>query len=577
MKKIIKKGSKIIRKREFLLILIVFFIIASSILTLSVSITYTQKLKSNKEIVNVVSQNIVETFEDSLDEINEISKKIFLDEDFSEIYSDYSYTNNERLTTYLTDNFEECRSKLIRGVGFIPGENEMELDETIYVGNYNDLFYVDSDHFHKMTEFINQKLEDEVYKKGKIFTYYDNLPSNQAIIFVRKVRDLTVQNFGNELGVSFVVINKQALLNLFNVSKVINGYSPLVVYKDMFVLGNDEIDVNNVGKTRYYTYCSSFSIDEYTFYGIYDKHALLSEISYEIINEFIICFVLMLIFAFTYYKIHTNNQKSFSYLIESFENSKSRSNLDLIDLTKSDLDVNKVIYVYNEMVLSYKKEKNNSELLQIQKDKFEIESLYSQINKHFIINVLSVVHSLIVLNETENANSCLENLSDYLRYNLSINSTKTTLKDEINSVKSYINLQKYRYPEVRVEFNILTDLEEIETPKMILQPLVENAYVHGLVNKEGKIIIIINREQDILIIKVMNSCDDISKEDIEKINDKITNENVVETSNKNHGIALKNIKKRLDMFYSFAKLTIQNDGEYTSSIIEFKLKEEPTC
>ena len=90
MKKIIKKGSKIIRKREFLLILIVFFIIVSSILTLSVSITYTQKLKSNKEIVNVVSQNIVETFEDSLDEINEISKKIFLDEDFSEIYSDYS-------------------------------------------------------------------------------------------------------------------------------------------------------------------------------------------------------------------------------------------------------------------------------------------------------------------------------------------------------------------------------------------------------------------------------------------------------------------------------------------------------
>jgi two-component system sensor histidine kinase YesM len=112
---------------------------------------------------------------------------------------------------------------------------------------------------------------------------------------------------------------------------------------------------------------------------------------------------------------------------------------------------------------------------------------------------------------------------------------------------------------------------------MILQPLVENAYVHGLVNKEGKIKIIINREQDILIIKVMNSCDEISKEDIEKINDKITNENVVETSNKNHGIALKNIKKRLDMFYSYAKLTIQNDGEYTSSIIEFKLKEEPTC
>ena len=78
------------------------------------------------------------------DQINEISKKIFLDKDFSEIYSDYSYTNNERLTTYLTDNFEECRSKLIRGVGFIPGENEMELDETIYVGNYNDQFYVDS-------------------------------------------------------------------------------------------------------------------------------------------------------------------------------------------------------------------------------------------------------------------------------------------------------------------------------------------------------------------------------------------------------------------------------------------------
>ena len=114
MKEHVLKKTKILRKKEFLIILLIFFIVMISFLSLNISFSYFQKLNSNKEIVNLISETIIEDFDESLNEINEISKKVFLEEDFFEINDRTDFVNNnEEINNYLNYNFEEYRSELM--------------------------------------------------------------------------------------------------------------------------------------------------------------------------------------------------------------------------------------------------------------------------------------------------------------------------------------------------------------------------------------------------------------------------------------------------------------------------------
>ena len=77
-------------------------------MVLNLSLSYSHKLKGNKEIVNLISETIVEDFDESLNEINNVSKKVFLEEEF---FTTYDRTNlsydNEEMTSYLYGKFEE--------------------------------------------------------------------------------------------------------------------------------------------------------------------------------------------------------------------------------------------------------------------------------------------------------------------------------------------------------------------------------------------------------------------------------------------------------------------------------------
>ena len=167
MKERVLKKTKILRKKEFLFILLIFFTLTISFLVLNLSLSYYQKLNSNKEIVNLISETIIEDFDESLNEINNISRKVFLEEEFFSTYDKtYLSSDNEEMTYYLNGKFEEYRTELIRGMGFISNLN----DETIiYSGAFNDLFYQDSPHYKIMINFIKDKSTTEEYKGGKMF------------------------------------------------------------------------------------------------------------------------------------------------------------------------------------------------------------------------------------------------------------------------------------------------------------------------------------------------------------------------------------------------------------------------
>lgn len=130
------------------------------------------------------------------------------------------------------------------------------------------------------------------------------------------------------------------------------------------------------------------------------------------------------------------------------------------------------------------------------------ENLRSQINPHFIFNVLNSIHAFILTNDKISSSNYLLKFAKLLRLTLDNSQTKlTTINDEIEALKLYLDLESMRF-ENELEYNITID-EDIDPymfkiPPLLIQPYVENSIIHGLQNKQGKgkIDIVLNYENN---------------------------------------------------------------------------------
>lgn len=131
--------------------------------------------------------------------------------------------------------------------------------------------------------------------------------------------------------------------------------------------------------------------------------------------------------------------------------------------------------------IKLKAEKRISELSQ--------ENLRSQINPHFIFNVLNSIHSYILTNDKKASSEYLLKFAKLLRLTLdNSQSNLTTINDELEALKLYLDLESIRMNN-KLEYKITVD-DEIDPymfkiPPLLIQPYVENSILHGLKNKEG--------------------------------------------------------------------------------------------
>jgi two-component system LytT family sensor kinase len=115
----------------------------------------------------------------------------------------------------------------------------------------------------------------------------------------------------------------------------------------------------------------------------------------------------------------------------------------------------------------------------------KIEALKSQINPHFLFNTLTSISSLI-RSQPETARTLINKLSGLLRRLLRSQEHFVTLREEIESVDEYLDIEVVRFgPKLRVRKEIAPDTIDVVVPSMILQPLVENCIKHGLSRKVG--------------------------------------------------------------------------------------------
>ena len=166
---------------------------------------------------------------------------------------------------------------------------------------------------------------------------------------------------------------------------------------------------------------------------------------------------------------------------------------------------------------------------------FELKTLKSQLNPHFMFNALNSIRALVEENP-ERAKETITQLSNIFRYSLRIEKTETVpLEDEIRIVRDYLALEKVRYEE-RLNYSITVegDVNKIEIPPMRIQTLVVNGIKHGIakLHEGGALSIQAKVENNLLAIKIENS-GSFSDSDLENTT----------------GFGVSNTKQRLQIIY----------------------------
>ncbi|WP_240256073.1 sensor histidine kinase [Ferdinandcohnia quinoae] len=201
--------------------------------------------------------------------------------------------------------------------------------------------------------------------------------------------------------------------------------------------------------------------------------------------------------------------------------------------------------------------KQKSELDQLLKE-LELKSLQNQINPHFLFNTLNTVSKMAYFESAENTSRLIEAISALLRYNLGDLNKSSTLYDEVKIVKEYFFIQQTRFGD-RIEFETDIDQEclNVEIPCLILQPIIENAFIHGVESYEegGTIGLKVYRKAETIYVEVTDNglgMDRATLQRIRNIASGITSEvtlHIEKSHGHSTGIGIKNVIKRLQLFY----------------------------
>lgn len=180
----------------------------------------------------------------------------------------------------------------------------------------------------------------------------------------------------------------------------------------------------------------------------------------------------------------------------------------------------------------------------------QLKALHAQMNPHFIFNTINIGAKVAMMQGDHVVCDYLETAADVFRYNLE-GLSEATLTNELDNVAAYMKLLMVRFG-AKLIYNVSVD-SDVNTdkyllPRMTLQPLVENAFIHGISPCEegGRIRVDVNRREDHAVIVISNTGVEFPQQQIEALYAN-TDRKGEENSGHLSGIGLKNVIKRLQL------------------------------
>ncbi|WP_173917575.1 PocR ligand-binding domain-containing protein [Halobacillus sp. Marseille-Q1614] len=178
----------------------------------------------------------------------------------------------------------------------------------------------------------------------------------------------------------------------------------------------------------------------------------------------------------------------------------------------------------------------------------QLKVLQSQINPHFLYNTLNTISRLAYLENAEQTQSVTYSLSKIMRYSLRNIDQLVTLKEELDYTGNYLNIQQSRFRD-RLQFKQVIDIdaEMVKLPILSIQPIIENAIIHGFEPRDDRVVIKIHGylENESFVLEITDTGTGMSKEQLDHIFSQTSNPKNSHTT----GIGMTNVHKRLQYYF----------------------------
>ncbi|WP_018615274.1 sensor histidine kinase [Segetibacter koreensis] len=295
-----------------------------------------------------------------------------------------------------------------------------------------------------------------------------------------------------------------------------------------------------------YLIAVNFILLEYTIPFVLKKR---SNVSYNILLAIILSFVHLMLYSYGSYL-----WRSLGLQLGVYTALKNYSSLDALLQNQMGYSMGSVfLFGIIRHIYNYTKLKQAAQRLRIEKQEAELNYLKSQTNPHFLFNTLNNIYSL-ARDKSDLAPEAILRLSKMLRYMLyETSAAYIAIEQELKIISDYIALESLRYDDsLRINFN--HDVEDMKQalPPLLLIPLVENAFKHGVSETRTRpfvdIHLSVNKRQ--LSFFVKNSSEAISSE-----------------RNVKENIGLSNLRRQLELLYSDYSLSVrQHQSVFTATL-----------
>ena len=220
--------------------------------------------------------------------------------------------------------------------------------------------------------------------------------------------------------------------------------------------------------------------------------------------------------------------------------------LTYLKITSGKLTVKDSFDQWNEKVNQIRLEKQG---IDIARQQAELLALYSQINPHFLFNVLESIRMHCVLKKENETAAMVERLAILERQNVEWNTDDTTIEEEVSFIKAYLELQKYRFGDrLSYEIDVSKECQNVKIPKLALVTFVENSCVHGVEKKSVPcwIYLRVYWKENCLIMEVEDTGNGMDEDEVKLLNHRMNHVQIDDIRKKKH-VGVLNACLRLKM------------------------------
>ncbi|MCX7711209.1 MAG: sensor histidine kinase [Clostridia bacterium] len=222
---------------------------------------------------------------------------------------------------------------------------------------------------------------------------------------------------------------------------------------------------------------------------------------------------------------------------------------------------------------------------QITRKEAEIKALQSQINPHFLFNTLESINWMAQLNNVPEISNTVTALSSLMEASIGRDDRLISIEEEFTYIDNYIVILKNRFEDrITLEKNVQQEVLNVKIPRLLIQPLIENAVYHGVERSRDKGIIRLNAtlKDGEVFIEVLDNGMGIEKDELEMLNDKLSMDNDTYFRSlertKRKSIGIENVNRRIKLFYGekYGLKLESQPGEYTKVIVNIPFEKPET-